>query len=182
MFRYSIRTLLILTILVAIPLMIFSPRPLTLKSLPNVQPSTEVQRLATRYKLSDFRYISEDDPSHEHYDQEYSHVLISKQADGTIDRELVASRFDGDGFPGKGPGIAPFGGWAKLHDSIPTLEELNGFSTIDEFENLFGWTKMYDTRGSRHDGWSSCLTYRGFVIVDDQIQVTCVHLYLGSVP
>ena len=176
MFRFSIRALLILTILVALPLMIYLPRPLTLKSLPNAQPSTEVQSLVKRYKLSDFQYISDDFLNHEDYFHEYSHVLVSHQADGTIVRELVV---------GQGSEQAPFeilGGRAKLHDSIPTLDELNKFSTIDEFESLFGWQKMYDTYGNLSDGWFSCLTYSGFAIVNNQIRVTWVHLYVSRDP
>ena len=183
MFRFSIRALLILTILVALPLMIYLPRPLTLKSLPNAQPSTEVQSLVKRYKLSDFQYISDDFLNHEDYFQEYSYVLVSQQTNGTIVRELVVGQNGNEIEQAQGP--PPFehlAGRAKLHDSIPTLEELNKFSTIDEFESLFGWQKMYDTYGNLSEGWYSCLSYSGFVIVNNQIRVTWVHLNVSRDP
>ena len=158
MFRYSIRALLALTVLVAIPLMMFSQKRLTLRTLPNAQPSTAVQSLVHPYRLSDFRYISEDFLNHEDYFQVYSYVLVSQQTNGTIVRELVVGQNGNEIEQAQGP--PPFehlAGRAKLHDSIPTLEELNKFSTIDEFESLFGWQKMYDTYGNLSEGWYSCL-------------------------
>ena len=182
-FRYSIRTLLILTILVAVTLMMFSPKRLTLRTLPNAQPSTAVQPLVHPHRLSDFRYISEDFLNHEDYFQEYSYVLVSRHADGTIVRELVVGQNGNEiGQAQDPPPFEHLAGRAKLHESIPTLKELNRFSTIDEFESLFGWKKMFDTYGNSSEGWFSCLTYSGFVIVKNEIRVTWVHLYVNRDP
>ena len=167
MFRFKIKTLLLITTAVALICYRLMPSPpLTLKTLPGAPLSGGFLPLAVGYRGSENRVSTigsnMDDSATQEF--EYTCVSVYRTSDNAIHRELT----------GPAPNYNHFTGGALLLKSIPEFETIEQFTTVQEFEQIFGNVCGIQDAWEENGTSQAVADWRGCVIVSDYLRVVSV--------
>ncbi len=172
MLRFGLKTLLFITAIGAVVVYVFNPAPpLTLETLPNAQPTGELQRLAVGFRGNENRVANNDSVTDlsSSGELEFTHALVSNTSATGIRRELVVGISEPNNTR-----IDTLRAPTVLLTSIPKFEVVEQLTTIEEFEQIFGKSGDFKDGWGGNGSWHSSENWRGCVIIDDHLRVVSV--------